>query len=216
MTPSCLAICEHHHDAHAAAVLDAVRESLHHAAISVRKRLLTRTVSSASHWLDIDTAQRGPTHPYTDCALTAQLVTDGHHIGHSRADLAAEFSPTAPAPAIGLGDIHELAADTTDEIIDILCGDRTPSADLATRAAVIITTDPRQRDRMLRLALGHEQAASQLRTQLARQLRGHPRHQALTIAAVCYTLRRRGTRRHRARNHPRRNRHRQHTATTLA
>jgi Domain of unknown function (DUF4192) len=41
---------------------------------------------------------------------------------------------------------------------------------------------------MLALALDHPQAAADLWTHIARRLRGQPRAEALTVAAVCYCL----------------------------
>jgi hypothetical protein len=182
-----LAICDPAEDAHAATLLDALSNSLHGADIPVRRRLITRTVTESSYWLDVDTGDRGPTYPYTDSELAANTVSEGRRIARSRAELADEFSLIDPAPMRGIGDISRLLADTVDEITAVLAGDRAPSADLSTRAALIIS-DRAHRDRMLRLAIGHERAASQLWTHIARQLRGRARAEALTVAAICYTL----------------------------
>jgi Domain of unknown function (DUF4192) len=182
-----LAICDPADDAHVGALLDALRNSLHGAGIPVTRRLLTRTVTVASYWIDVDTGDSGPTYPYTDSELAATAVSEGQRIARSRAELAEEFSPIDPAPLRGIGNLSRLLADTVDEITQILAGQRTPSPDLSTRASLIIR-DRARRDRMLRLAIGHERAASQLWTHIARQLRGRARAEALTVAAVCYTL----------------------------
>jgi hypothetical protein len=182
-----LAICDPSDDTHALALLEALRNTFHGAAIPVQRRLLTRTVSEPSYWLDVDTGERGSTYPYTDSELAAQAVSEGRRIARSRAELDEEFSPTEPAPLRSIGDISHLLADTVAEITAILAGQRTPAPDLSTRAALIIA-DRTQRDHMLRLAIGHERAASQLWTHIARQLRGRARAEALTVAAVCYTL----------------------------
>ena len=184
-----LAICDPSSNAHAVAVLAAVRDSLELAGIPVRRRLLTRSVTERGHWRDVDTDDRGLTYPYTDSAVTATVVANGERVGRSRADIAEEFSPIDPPPATGIGDIHRLLASTGEEIAHILTGERTPSSGLAIRAGLIITADRAARDRVLRLALGHERAASQLWTHIARQLRGRARAEALTVAAVCHTLR---------------------------
>ena len=53
---------------------------------------------------------------------------------------------------------------------------------------ILITSHVALRDAMLGLALDHPQAAADLWTHLARQLRGQPRAEALTVAGVCYCL----------------------------
>ena len=75
-----LAICDPADDAHAGALLDALRNSLHGAGIPVTRRLLTRTVTVASYWIDVDTGDSGPTYPYTDSELAATAVSQGQRI----------------------------------------------------------------------------------------------------------------------------------------
>lgn len=184
-----LAVCGPELDEHAAVILDAIRDSLTAAGIPVRQRLLTRDVTTAGTWTDPDTGATGPTYPYTDSLLTAQRVHDGATITTDREDLVREFDPIDPAPAVAVGDHDVLVYNTMEEISDALTGvSRYISATLSTRAGILITAHPALRDAMLHLALDHERAATNLWTRIARQLRGRPRAEALTIAAICYCL----------------------------
>ena len=100
-----------------------------------------------------------------------------------------EFDPITPAPAVAVGDHAVLVSTTMEDITDALTGaSRYISATLSTRAGILITSHPALRDAMLHLALDHERAATNVWTHIARQLRGRPRTEALTIAAVCYCL----------------------------
>ena len=144
-----IAICNQGDDAHAGALLDAVRNSLQTADIPVQRRLLTRTVTEPSYWIDVDTGDRWPTHPYTDSELAALVVAEGRRIARSCTEVAEEFSPIDPAPIRGIGKISWLPADDTVDNHARPSGERTPSADLSIRAALIIAYRA-QRDRILR------------------------------------------------------------------
>jgi len=184
-----LAICDPNLDDHAGVILDALRDALETAGIPVIRRLLTRDITSSGEWVDRDTGERGPTYPYTDSLVTIHRVAhDGDRVSPSRRDIEREFDPTTPAPPLQVGDHGELVINTVEEIAQVLAGDRTASPHLATRAGIVITGHPALRDVMLQMALDHEQAATDLWTRIARQLRGRARCEALTIAAVCYCL----------------------------
>lgn len=184
-----LAVCGADLDDHAAVVLDGIRDSLTAAGITVRRRLTTRDVTAAGTWTDPDTGATGDTYPYTDSLLTAQRIHDGAILTAQRRDIVAEFDPITPAPAVAVGDHDVLVYTTMEEISDALTGaTRYISNTLATRAGILITSHPALRDAMLHLALDHERAATNVWTRIACQLRGRPRVEALTIAAVCYCL----------------------------
>lgn len=183
-----LIVCDAIHDAHARLILDALRDALRETGIHVLLRLHTRDVHTAGHWLDVDTGDRGPTYPYTDAILTAQQVHSGERISASRADIEAEFAPLPPAPPVEIGDHGQLVTTSSEEIADILAGQRDLSPTLATRAGILITGHPALRDAMLGLALDHAEVAAHLWTTIARQLRGAPRAEALAVAAVCFCL----------------------------
>ena len=184
-----LAVCSAELDDHAAVVLDGIRDSLTEAGITVRRRLTTRDVTAAGTWIDPDTGAIGTTYPYTDSLLTAQRIHDGAILTARREDLVREFDPITPAPAVAVGDHAVLVSTTMEDITDALTGaSRYISATLSTRAGILITSHPALRDAMLHLALNHERAATNVWTHIARQLRGRPRTEALTIAAVCYCL----------------------------
>jgi hypothetical protein len=183
-----LGVCEPGRDEHARTILDALRDALHTAAIPVLARLLTRDVTTAGQWVDLDSGQSGPTYPYTDALLTAQRVGQGERVSPHRGDIEAEFATNHPAPPVEVADHGELLTSTAREIAQALAGTPSISDTLATRAGILITGHPARRDAMLGLAVEHPQAAADLWTHLARQLRGQPRAQALTVAGVCYCL----------------------------
>lgn len=183
-----LAICDPELDYRARVILDALRDALQAAGIPVQRRLLTRDVTNAGTWVDLDSGQRGPTYPYTDSILAAQRAHQAGQVAPSRADIEREFAPAAPAPVVAVGDPAQLIVATTKEIAEVLAGNRIPSPTLATRAGIAISAHPGLRDAILRLALDHEQAAAELWTDIARQLRARQRAEALTVAAACYAL----------------------------
>ncbi|KPN46865.1 DUF4192 domain-containing protein [Mycobacterium intracellulare] len=183
-----IVICGEAHDTHARIVLDALRDALREAGIHVLLRLHTRNVTDAGQWLNLDTAECGPTYPYTDAILTAHQVHNGERISACRADIEAEFDPITPAPPVEIGEHCELVASTSEEIAEILSGHRHPSPTLPTRAGILITAHPALRDAMLHLALEHASGAADLWTHIARHLRGAPRAEALAVAGVCFCL----------------------------
>jgi Domain of unknown function (DUF4192) len=115
-------------------------------------------------------------------------VHNGERVSPSRADIAAEFDPIRPAPPVDIADHGQLVTHTTGEIAAALAGRPSTSPTLATRAGVVITGHPGVRDAMLGLAIENPQAAAELWTHIARQLRGAPRAQALTVAGACFCL----------------------------
>ena len=172
---------------HAAAILDALRDALDTAGIPVIRRIMTHNVTDEGQWYDPDSGEYGPTYPYTDSLITAQRILAGERVTRGRSDIEAEFAPIAPAPPVAIGDHGQLVITTTEEISDALNG-HPISRTLPTRAGIIITADVAVRDAMLTAALEHTQAAAELWTHIARRLRGQPRAEALTIAAVAYCL----------------------------
>lgn len=182
-----LAVCDDQHHLHALAVLDALRDAFTDNGIPVQKRILTGDVTAEGQWYDPDTGQHGPTYPYTDSLITTQRVLNGQHVGAARADLEAEFSALPPAPAVPLTDHRALVHTTAAEIGNALHGapiDRT----LPTRAGHIITADVAVRDAMIWAAAEHPHDAAPLWTHIARRLRGRPRGEALTIAAIAHCM----------------------------
>lgn len=183
-----LAICDQRHDVHAHHVLDATRDSLSGINIAVLRRLHTRDVTEPGQWLDVDTGEAGPTYPYTDSALTAQLVHSGHLIRRSRSDIEDEFSPLPPAPPVEVGAHDQLVRATVEDITAALAGGPITDPTLATRAGILITAHPALRDAMIGLAVDTPEYAADLWTHVARRLRGAPRAEALTVAAACLCL----------------------------
>lgn len=182
-----LAVCDDQHNPHALTLLDALRDALTTAGIPVIRRIMTHDVTAEGQWYDPDSGQRGPTYPYTDSLFTAQRVLAGARVSRDRGDIEAEFAPLAPAPPVPLGDHGELVITTAEEISDALHG-HPISRTLPTRAGHIITADVTVRDAMIWAAIEHTRAAADLWTHIARRLRGQPRAEALTIAAVAYCL----------------------------
>lgn len=183
-----LVVCDARHDEHAAILLDALRDALHTAGIHVLRRVMTRDVTAEGRWLDPDSGESGATYPYTDSLLTAQRVHNGERVSPNRGDIEAEFDPIQPAAPVEIGDHGQLVSSTAQEIAAALAGNPITGPTLATRAGILITGDPARRDAMLSLALDHPQPAADLWTHIARQLRGQPRAEALTVAAVCFCL----------------------------
>jgi Domain of unknown function (DUF4192) len=181
-----LAVCDERHNPHAVAVLDALRGALSTAGIPVVRRIMTRDVTNEGQWYDPDTGACGPTYPYTDSLVTAQRILAGDRVSNGRSEIEAEFAPIAPAPPVLIGDHGDLVVTTADEISDALNG-HPIGRTLPTRAG-IITADVAIRDAMIAAALEHPQAAADLWTHIGRRLRGQPRAEALTIAAVSYCL----------------------------
>jgi hypothetical protein len=183
-----LAVCDQRHDIHALAILDTVRDAFEAAGIPVMRRVMARDVTAAGRWIDPDSGEYGPTYPYTDSIVTAERVGQGERVSPTRADIVAEFDPIQPAPPVALGNHAQLVATTTQEIAAALAGDTDTSPTLPTRAGLAITTDVAVRDEMIGLAVDHARAGADLWTRIGRQLRGQPRAEALTVAAVCFCL----------------------------
>ena len=186
-----VAIGGHDHDEHVLQVLNAARAALHRQSIQVLQMLTTRSLTEAGHWADPDTGAHGPTVPYTDAAITAQLVFEGAAINTSREDIETEFSlsDAAPENPTVAEDFDELVARTAVELHALATGrSSAPTEDLATRAAIIVTENVHIRDGLLRIGLGNEFATAQMWTALAAQLRGQARTEILTVAAFNYYL----------------------------
>jgi hypothetical protein len=160
---------------------------LNTAGIHVLRRVMTRDVTVAGQWLDPDTGECGPTYPYTDSLLTAQRILSGDRVSPARNDIEAEFATIEPAPPVVIGDHGQLVTTTAQEIADALDG-HPISRTLPTRAGIVITGHPALRDAMIGLVLHRPQTGAEVWTHIGRRLRGAPRAQALTIAAVCYCL----------------------------
>lgn len=182
-----LAVCDERYNPHAVAVLDALRGALSTAGIPVVRRIMTHDVTTDGQWYDPDTGACGPTYPYTDSLVTAQRILAGDRVSNGRSEIEAEFAPIAPAPPVLIGDHGDLVVTTAEEISDALNG-HPISRTLPTRAGIIITADVAIRDAMIAAALEHTQAAAELWTHIGRRLRGQPRAEALTIAAVSHCL----------------------------
>jgi hypothetical protein len=180
-----VAVCDPDQDEHALDVLNAARTALHHHSIQVLQMLTTHSLTEAGRWSDPDTGAHGPTVPYTDAAITAEVVYQGATIDKSREAIEAEFSLTDPAPYLTVTeDLNELVTRTVAELHALITGRAdAPTDDLATRAAIIITENVHIRDGLLRLGIGNEQAAAQIWTTLAAELRGQARTEVLTVAA---------------------------------
>jgi Domain of unknown function (DUF4192) len=175
-------------DEHARDVLHTMRAALHRHGILVHRMLITHSVTTAGRWVDIDTGQRGPTMPYTDSPATTVGVLEGRVIAASREDMQREFATTEPAPVLDLEaqDFPALIADTAADLHRAITGNATATADLASRAALLVTAHVGLRDALLRLAVGHELAAGRLWTQIAAQHHGRTRAELLTMAAIAY------------------------------
>jgi len=63
--------------------------------------LTTHNLTEAGRWADPNTGAQGPTVPYTDAAITAQVVFEGSAIDTSREDIEAELTITDAAPYVG-------------------------------------------------------------------------------------------------------------------
>ena len=183
-----LAVCDESYEWHAATcALDALRDALASAGITVLRRLMTRDVTTDGKWYDSDSGATGPTYPYTDSLVTPHRVLSGERVSPARSDIQAEFAPLPPAPPIALGDHGELVITAAQEIAAALEG-HPISRTLPTRAGIAITADVAVRDAMIAAAAQHTEAGAQLWTHIGRRLRGQPRAEALTIAAACYCL----------------------------
>lgn len=185
-----VAIGGHDHDEHVLQVLNAARAALHRQSIQVLQMLTTHSLTEAGHWADPDTGAYGPTVPYADAAITAQLVFEGAAINTSREDIEAEFTVTDAAPYVAVEEeFDELVRRTAVELHALATGrSSAPTEDLATRAAIIVTENVHIRDGLLRIGLGNEFASAQMWTALAAQLRGQARTEILTVAAFNYYL----------------------------
>lgn len=186
-----VAICDPEHDGHVLDILNAARAALHHRSIQVLQMLTTHSLTEASRWTDPDTGAQGPTVPYTDAAITAQVVFDGSAIGTSREAIEAEFTVTDAAPYVAVEEeeFDELVRRTAIDLHALATGRASaPAEDLATRAAIIVTENVHVRDGLLRIGRGNEFAAAQMWTALAAQLRGQARAEILTVAAFNYYL----------------------------
>jgi hypothetical protein len=185
-----IAICDPEHDEHALEVLNDTRTALHDHGIQVLQMLTTHSLTTAGRWINPDTGETGPTIPYTDAAITAEVVLQGAPIEKSRDVIEAEFTLTDAAPYVAVdGDFDDLVRQTVAELLALITGTGdAPADDLATRAAIIITEDVHLRDALLRIGLGRERATAQMWTALAARLRGHARAHVLTVAAFNYYL----------------------------
>lgn len=185
-----VAICDPELDGHALDVLNDTRTALHDEGIQVLQMLTTHSLSDTGRWTDPDTGAQGPTIPYTDAAITAEVVLQGSPIEKSRDGLEAEFTLTEAAPYLAVDEeFDELVARTVAELHALITGKASaPTEDLATRAAIIVTEDVHIRDGLLRIGLDHEQATAQIWTALAAQLRGQARAEVLTVAAFNYYI----------------------------
>ena len=149
---------------------------------------MTHDVTAEGQWYDPDTGECGPTYPYTDSLITAQRILSGDRVSRGRSDIEAEFAthrrPRRPSPS------------ATTASSSSPPPKRSPTRSTATPSAAPCPPAPassspptsRVRDAMISAALDHPQAAAELWTHIARRLRGQPRAEALTIAAVCYCL----------------------------
>ncbi len=170
-------------------LLDALRDAFTRAQIPVTRRLLTPTVATASQWIDLDSGETGATIAYTDSIHTAHAVAAGRRISPSREDILEEFAETTPAAPLPVADNPAaMTASTIDEIAAVTAGTVAAKPTLATRAGILITTDPRLRDVLLLLGIDTPLPAAATWTRLAAQLRGAARVEALTIAAALYYL----------------------------
>jgi Domain of unknown function (DUF4192) len=183
-----LVVCDPDYDVRARIIIDTMRDALQAAGIPITRRLLTRDVTNTNEWIDPDTGRRGPTYPFTDSLIAAERVAAGQRISRSRSDVEREFDTIDPAPPVKIGHPAELADGTLEEINAVLAGRQSASPTLATRAGIVITAYPMMREAVLAVALKNAQLAADLWTHLARQLRGLPRAEALTVAAVCNCL----------------------------
>jgi hypothetical protein len=185
-----VAICDPEHDEHALDVLNDTRNALHDKDIQVLQMLTTRSLTDTGRWTNPDTGAQGPTIPYTDAVITAEVVLQGSPIEKSRDALDAEFTLTDAAPYVAVEeDFDDLVARTVAELHALITGTATtPTEDLATRAAIIVTEDVHLRDGLLRIGLGHEEATAQTWTALAARLRGQARAEVLTVAAFNYYI----------------------------
>jgi Domain of unknown function (DUF4192) len=185
-----VAICDPEHDEHALDILEDTRTGLHSQGIQVLQMLTTHSLTDAGRWINPDTGEDGPTIPYTDAAITAEVILRGAPIEKSRDAIDAEFTLTDAAPYVAVEeDFDDLVHHTVAELCALITGSAdAPADDLATRAAITITEDVHLRDALLRIGLGHERATAQMWTALAAQLRGHARAHVLTVAAFNYYL----------------------------
>jgi hypothetical protein len=183
-----VAVCDTHHEEHAYDILHIVRAALHRHGIVVHRILYTASVTHPGHWVDPDTGESGATIAYTDSPATALGVIQGRMIAPSRDDMRREFATTELAPPMEAEaqDIAALTEATTTDLHDAITQNRTPTTDLAMRAALVVTAHIGLRDALLRLAVGHELAAATVWTQIAAAHRGRTRAELLTMAATAY------------------------------
>ena len=147
---------------------------------------MTRDVTTEGQWYDSDTGDHGPTYPYTDSLVTAHRVLAGDRISppaptskpNSRRSRPPRRSPSA------------ITANSSSP-----SPKRSPTPSTATPSAAPCPPAPASSSPLTSRSAtpcspgsDHSGPGAQLWTHIARRLRGPPRAEALTVAAVCYCL----------------------------
>lgn len=179
-----VAIGEPSRHGEARALLNAADTALRNSDIRVHARIITESLTDANRWQNIDTGETGQTIDYRDSVLLAEAVYRGARMAASREEIEAEFAESDEAPATQEGVTYNLG-EIADEIARVVEGSPA-AADLATRAAIAITSCVHLRDSMLYRGLANPRGTAALWTKLANQLRGQGRIEALIVAGTMY------------------------------
>jgi len=183
-----IAITDPEHDKRAGDHLDTAQRHITALGASILKRLHTPHVEAGHTWTDIDTGDTGTTVDYRTSEVGLQLAVEhGRIVRATRDDIAAEFSPTEPAPAPDIeADTAEFIAQTARAMATAFEDPTTLTAQLAANAGLLITANVTHRDALLIVSTEHPQTGATVWTHLARQLRGRARIEALALAAACF------------------------------
>lgn len=182
-----VAIDDSENQALAGAHLDPLQRHFTARSVTVIKRLHTTRIDAGHTWTDIDTGETGTTIDYRTSEIGLHMAVEhGRAVRNSRDDIAAEFAPTeqAPAPETETGS----AEFTTQTIVGMSTAFEDPTTltpQLAANAGLLIS-DKTIRDALLIVSTERPESGAAVWTNLARQLRGQSRIEALALAVACF------------------------------
>jgi hypothetical protein len=180
-----VAIDDSENKALAGAHLDALQRHFTARGVAVIKRLHTTRIDAGHTWTDIDTGETGTTVDYRTSEIGLHMAVEhGRVVRNSRDDIAAEFAPTEQAPAPETGN----AEFVTQTIVGVSTAFEDPATltpQLAANAGLLLT-EKTIRDALLIVSTERPESGAAVWTNLARQLRGQSRIEALALAAACF------------------------------
>jgi hypothetical protein len=180
-----VAIADHEHLSQAGDHLDALQRHITARGGAVIKRLHTTRVDAGHTWTDIDTGETGTTIDYRTSEIGLHMAVEhGRVVRNSRDDITAEFATTEQAPAPETGNA-EFIPQTIVGMYTAFEDPATLTPQLAANAGLLIT-DKTLRDALLIVSTERPESGAAVWTNLARQLRGQARTEALALAAACF------------------------------